>query len=158
MKCRCCKRDFKEPRGCAICQPTRDTVQQFMENIQWEEKEFDLDSFCTQGLRLLKINQDRLEKAMTEKSPRGNNLVGMGFNSEHAREARELAKAQSVIIKEARAMKREKRLSAEKMSTKERCEVFLGFFKKLPQEYQTRMFQAIGRAYNEVHSGKSKAN
>jgi hypothetical protein len=113
-----------------VCVPAK-------KNIIWPESDLPLlESLAAQGIRLIEVNMNRLEKDMAEGT-------GSFPFEKHIRMACDLNRALTAILGEARKLEDKAAREVSNKSLAEKSEMLLDFVvHELPQEHQERFLAA----------------
>ncbi len=117
--------------GCATC-------EQAKLYIRWPEDpvgQITLDSISQQALRILALNQDRLERELREAPVKC-------FHPELSKDAGALARAIATLTDSKRKLDESAASDVRQMTLEQRCELMLDWLDQLPLEKRKRMLQS----------------
>ncbi len=116
--------------GCDICIPAKRVL------AVRDDGESDLTASMEQSLRLLRMNQDRLEHSLKH-------LKHKEYFAEYGREASVLSRAMATLGGEVRKHRKQEGKRISELTALERVELLLTAFEKLTRDAQERLFHQI---------------
>lgn len=137
--CRACRNAYNIPEGCAICESAK-------RNIVWPDPVQGNDetiSVAKQMMRILQNQLDRLESEIKQVPHRG-------YSPQLATEAKKLAQALGLMVKETRQLEAQARRDAESMDWSEKAELVLQMFTTAPPEFKKTVLEGA-LAQMEAH-------
>lgn len=131
IKCRCCGNTYNVPQGCTFCEDAK-------RHIVWPDPtEGSSDTSVSVAKQMMAILRDQLDRLQKEIK----DLKHSNFSPQIAKEAKQLASAFSLVVKETRQLEAQAKKAAESMGWDEKAQLVLEMFASAPPEFKKAVLE-----------------